>query len=497
MSWWQQDVSSLLKSKAVAYYRHSAEDRQEYSIPIQQEQIRKLAHEHGIEIVEEFKDYGKSGLGIKGRSEFKRMLEYVIDAKKEFEYILVLDVSRWGRFQDLDLSAHYMWFCKHHGRRVVFSKMGFQEDDDPMQQVVMTFERARAAAYSRELSDKVFRGCVKIAELGFRAGGTSPYGLSRLLLDEQKNPVQILQQGQRKSIQNQRVTLAPGEEKEVGVVERIYTDFTRKKCGPTAIAASLNLESIPSPGGKKWSGSIVKSILTNDIYTGTMIYNRTGQKLQSQIKRNPEDEWIRTEDAFKGIISKDLFSKTQKILKNREEEYRRKYSESNMMSKLKTLYEEYGMISAKQIALRKNMLSPHAYTRQFHSLGLAFQNIFSKVLHQTRLSVLEQLNLKAHKIEQHEDFLILNDSFSLIIQPSVPVPCGYQTYWAFRPDPRVEVDITLGVLLSSNGKFDILGYLAFPRIMVNHRTIQFFSSSAGKLELHGYENLDLITELLN
>jgi DNA invertase Pin-like site-specific DNA recombinase len=492
--WWNYDIPAP-KAKAIAYYRHSAEDRQEYSIPIQQEQVRQLAHEHNIQIVEEFKDYGKSGLGIKGRDEFKRMLDYVVDTNIEFEYIFVLDVSRWGRFQDLDLSAHYMWFCKQHGRKVVFTKMGFQDDDDPMQQLILTFERARAATYSRELSDKVFRGCVKIADMGFWAGGYPPYGLSRLLLNEQRHPVQLLEKGQRKSIQNQRVTLAPSQDKEV--VERIYNDFTKKKRNPKEIAHSLNKDNISSPGGKEWSNSMVKCILTNEIYAGTMIYNRTRQKLQSRTERNPKEEWVRTENAFQGIVSTDLFRKTQDIFRKQNAEQLQRHSADDMLCKLKVLFDEYGMISARQISHRKNMLSPHAYTRKFHSLGLAFQEIFSKTLQQARLTVMETLNSKARKMKEYKDYLVLNDCFSLIIQPSIPVPYGYQIYWAFRPDPRVEVDLTLGVPLSNNREYDILGYLVFPRILVSSRTYQLFSSSDNKLELHGHNNLDLIDELLH
>jgi signal transduction histidine kinase/CheY-like chemotaxis protein len=72
------------------------------------------------------------------------------------------------------------------------------------------FERYRAARYSKELSDKVWRGCVRIAEQGYWAGGNPPYGMQRLLLDERREPVGILEPGQHKSIHNQRVTLAGG-----------------------------------------------------------------------------------------------------------------------------------------------------------------------------------------------------------------------------------------------------------------------------------------------
>ena len=44
--------------RGVAYYRHSAKDRQENSVAIQQELVQKWARENGVEIVHEFADRG-------------------------------------------------------------------------------------------------------------------------------------------------------------------------------------------------------------------------------------------------------------------------------------------------------------------------------------------------------------------------------------------------------------------------------------------------------
>lgn len=124
--------------------------------------------------------------------------------------MLCLDVSRWGRFQDIDLSAQFSAVCKKHKKEVIYTTIGKPKEDDPLYPVYVQFERFRAAQYSRELSDKVWRGCVKIAEQGYLAGGKPPYGLSRLLLDEKREPLHVLEAGQHKGIQNQRVTLTEG-----------------------------------------------------------------------------------------------------------------------------------------------------------------------------------------------------------------------------------------------------------------------------------------------
>ena len=66
MSHWREipadDEPVVVRPRAVAYYRHSAQDRQENSIPTEREQVRQWAEKHGVEIIEEFEDAGKSGL---------------------------------------------------------------------------------------------------------------------------------------------------------------------------------------------------------------------------------------------------------------------------------------------------------------------------------------------------------------------------------------------------------------------------------------------------
>jgi hypothetical protein len=63
--WWEiplAEQSPVPKVRAVAYYRHSAHNRQENSIPIQKAQVHKWARDYDVEIIHEFTDAGISGL---------------------------------------------------------------------------------------------------------------------------------------------------------------------------------------------------------------------------------------------------------------------------------------------------------------------------------------------------------------------------------------------------------------------------------------------------
>jgi DNA invertase Pin-like site-specific DNA recombinase len=485
MDWF--NTGSTGKYRAVAYYRHSAQDRQENSVEIQQDQVRQFARENEIEIIREFADRGKSGLSTEGRDGFNEMIrDYIEGGKEAFEFVLVLDVSRWGRYQDTDLSAYYTGLCAKHGKQVVFTSIGFGEQNDLLHGLHLSIERYRAASYSRELSTKVFKGCAKIAEQGFRAGGMPPYGFHRLLLDEQRNPVQILERGQRKSIQNQRVTLTPGNPDEVAVVERIFKDFVKRKYAPKQIALLLNRQDIPSPGGCQWSSASVRSILENELYVGTMVYNRTTQRLKSASHHNPKEEWIRTENAFPAIIDRKLFDRAQEIIIESEEARRIKYSAEDMLERLRLLYEQYGTVRTSLVAADKEMVSAATYAHRFKTFVGAYQHLFSEVIDSRRAEVVQTIKQLVRETEEYGDFIVLRNYVSIRIQPVVAYHHGYEEEWTFMPDVRPDIDITIGVPLSNGGKYDVLGYLFFPRLMLGGRKVKVSTTTADKLDLHAY-----------
>ena len=85
MNWWERpedsDQGPQFAYRAVAYYRHSAQDRQENSIAIQQDQVRSWAKSNGVEIIHEFTDPGKSGLTAEDRPGFQDMMESWVKKK--------------------------------------------------------------------------------------------------------------------------------------------------------------------------------------------------------------------------------------------------------------------------------------------------------------------------------------------------------------------------------------------------------------------------------
>lgn len=302
--------------KAVAYYRHSAEDKQENSVHIQRGHAKEFAQKYNLTIIHEEADEGKSGL-VADRPGFDRLFNNWILSPEapQFDYILVYDVSRWGRFQDPDEAAHYAMIAKKRGKTVIYITHGFPSEENTLLRNLQTpIERYMAAEYSRQLSDKVWHGSMKVSEQGFSAGGTAPYGMNRILLDENKQPIRPLKKGEHKVIANQRVTFAPAEDETNEVIKRIFTMLVHQWYRPEEIAERLNSEGIPSANGGKWNKDKIVKILTNETYIGSRVYNKTWGRLKQKKRANPRDEWIICQDAFGAIVDNKTFRKAQENL---------------------------------------------------------------------------------------------------------------------------------------------------------------------------------------
>ena len=308
--------SQQTPKKAIAYYRHSAEDKQENSVAIQRQHTQKFADEHNIEIIHEEADEGETGL-VDTRPALKRLFANWIENKNapHFDYVFIYDVSRWGRFQDPDQAGYLTYLCKKNGKEVVYVSIGFPNVTDPLYTSLQIYmHRHMAAEYSRQLSSKVFYGSVKISEQGYSAGGTAVYGMARLLLDVNKKPVRILNVGEHKQIANERVSFVPKEDETTETVREIFNLFVKERYLIPDIVTHLNQKGVLSANGKRWDKSKVIKILTDETYIGTRIYNKTWGRLKQKSRKNHRSEWIITPKAFEAVVDEQLFKDAQERL---------------------------------------------------------------------------------------------------------------------------------------------------------------------------------------
>ena len=361
-------VAENKKTRAAEYLRMSTE-HQKYSTENQADRIRQYADKHGMEIVKTYADKGKSGLSIEGRDELKKLIDDVETGTADFEVILVYDISRWGRFQDADESAYYEYICKRAGIAVKYCAEQFENDGSPVATIVKGVKRAMAGEYSRELSAKVFAGQCRLIELGFRQGGMAGYGLRRMRVDQNGVPQGILEHGEHKSLQTDRVILVPGPTEEVETVQWMYRLFVDGGKAESEIAALLNEKGITTDLAGPWTRGTVHQVLTNEKYIGNNVYNRSSFKLKKKRVENSPELWIRADNAFEAVVDPQIFFTAQGIIRERN----RRFSDEEMIERLSRLFDQHGYLSGLIIDESENMPSSGSYQRRFGSLIRAYE----------------------------------------------------------------------------------------------------------------------------
>ena len=68
-----------------------------YSLDAQRDKLLKEAEHRGMQVVEEFRDEGRSGKNVSGRPKFQEMMKRIQDRTDNVDYVLVFKLSRFGR----------------------------------------------------------------------------------------------------------------------------------------------------------------------------------------------------------------------------------------------------------------------------------------------------------------------------------------------------------------------------------------------------------------
>jgi DNA invertase Pin-like site-specific DNA recombinase len=354
---------------AAQYLRKSTE-HQQYSLENQSAAIQKYAEAQGFEVVRTYSDPARRGLVLKHRPGLQQLQQDVVGTPP-YRAILVYDVSRWGRFQDTDESAHYEFLCKSAGVPVHYCAETFANDGTLPSLIMKTLKRTMAAEFSRELGVKVLAGQKRLAGLGFKQGGMPGYGLRRLLISSDREPKQQLQRGERKSIATDRVILVPGPAHELQCVRQIYRMFVSDNLSVYAIARELNKKGIEFVGDSEWDYAAVFAVLTHPKYTGCHVFGRTSSKLYTPVVKLPQSAWVLTPGAFEPLIDHTTYSSAQRILQGRTINK----SDAELLDSLRALLAKRGRLSLSLIKNSDDVPSPSTYRHRFGSLRRAYELI--------------------------------------------------------------------------------------------------------------------------
>ena len=351
--------------KRAAQYLRMSTDHQRYSLGNQVALIAAFAAEEGYEVVRSYEDAGKSGVTTSGRNGLKTLLRDVLSGA-EFSTILVVDVSRWGRYQDPDEAAHYEFLCRDAGVRVVYCAEPFGDDGSPTSALVKSIKRVMAAEYSKQLSDRVRAALRRTMLAGSKAGGNPPYGFARQVVNADGSMGPVLESGSRRSREDQSVRIVHGPEAEIAVVRTIFKLFVRDFRGITEIAHILNLKGIGYRRPGPWNETRIRAVLKNEIAIGVFVFNRT-TSLFGNLAPNDRAAWLRV-PICEPVISKALFDAAQlKLSQLRHHQD----ADSDLVGKLKRLLKKDGYLCRTQIDASPLVPGSIVYIRRFGSLDAA------------------------------------------------------------------------------------------------------------------------------
>ena len=491
--------------RAAEYVRMSTE-HQQYSTENQADKIREYAAQRGIEIVRTYADEGKSGLRIDGRQALQRLIKDVETGAADFQIILVYDVSRWGRFQDADESAYYEYICRRAGIQVAYCAEQFENDGSPVSTIVKGVKRAMAGEYSRELSAKVFAGQCRLIELGFRQGGPAGYGLRRTLVDQHGSIKSELTRGEHKSLQTDRVILMPGPEDEVRIVNLIYRWFIDEGLAESEIAGRLNAMKVRTDLDRDWTRATVNEVLTNEKYIGNNIYNRISFKLKKIRVVNTPEMWIKKEGAFEPIVQPDWFYTAQGIIRARG----RRYTDEELIDRLRSLYQNRGILSGLIIDETESMPSTSVYVHRFGSLIRAYQMVgftpdrdyryleVNRFLRQLHPEIVAQTEAQIAAIggavvrDPATDILRINNEFSVsVVLARCQTRDSGSHRWKVRFDTSLCPDITVAVRLTPANQA-ALDYYLLPRLDFGQPRISLADQNTLEFDCYRFDTLDYL-----
>ena len=501
-------TNTAAHARAAQYVRMSTE-HQQYSPENQLEVVRQYAAAHNLEIVREYSDHGRSGLNIAGREGLNQLMSDVEHQRADFTALLVYDVSRWGRFQDVDESAYYEYVLKRSGIKVHYCAEQFENDGSMSSSVLKTLKRSMAAEYSRELSVKVFSGQCRLIELGFRQGGPAGFGLRRQLIDRDRNPKGVLSLGERKSLQTDRVILVPGPGPEVSTVRHIYEWFVTAGKTERDIMELLNNNGVLGEHGHRWTRATVHQVLTNPKYIGANIYNRRSFKLKHKRVKNPMQMWIWRNAAFEPIIDTELFERARAII----EERHRHLSDDELLARLRTLLQSKGKLSGILIDEAEEMPSSSCYAARFGSLTRAYTLIgwhpdrdfayieANRTLRRKHAELISSIfdDLLATgasvTVNSKNDLLTINAEYtaSLILARCCTTMAGSHR-WHLRFDEGLVPDITIAARLQPDNE-SILDYYLLPRIDAFSAQLNLRPDNGLILDVYRFENLKFFMEI--
>ena len=280
-----------MEIQVASYARFSSQNQKEASIEIQQEHINRFCKENRFTIVKEYVDRAQSATTDQ-RPSFQQMIN---DASLGiFKAIVVYNSSRFAR--NIQDHLKYKAILDSYGVRILSVQEGFDETT-PEGSLLSHFMMSINEYYSKDLSRKIYLGCLESAKKGLHVGGPAPYGYT--ITEDRKYAI---------------------NEQEAEIIRIIFQKVDE---GMTynQIAKYLNNKGYRRRDGKPFSPYFF-DLLSNRKYIGEYIWNRSKRKdaFGNRVSRlyKEEEEIIRIPGGMPQIVDDDLFFRVQAIIASRK-----------------------------------------------------------------------------------------------------------------------------------------------------------------------------------
>ena len=304
------DIMNNIDYKVGIYIRLSKEDeeKEKYSesesIQNQRALLKQYIKENKLTFIQEYVDDGVSGTSF-DRPAFNRMIEDIEQGK--INMVITKDLSRLGR--NYVQSGYYTetYFPEHNVRYIAILD-NIDTSQDNANNDIAPFKSILNEMYAKDTSKKI-NSVLNTKRKQGEYLGTAPYGYKKdpedkyhLIVDEEAaKVVKLIFDKYLEGYGTMQIADFLSEQK-----IPIPSDYNKKKRGTKSITYGL------------WAQSTVRFILSNEIYTGTVVQGKR-KKISFKSKKFidvPEEDWIKVADMHEAIVSKEDFEKAKQILDN-------------------------------------------------------------------------------------------------------------------------------------------------------------------------------------
>lgn len=275
-----KDLTDTIGLRAVFYARVStAEEEQLNAIELQIEENRNVILKNKWKKVDEYIDRSKTGTQVKGRDEYQRLYEDLLEDK--FDIVVIKDQERlmrntkdWYLFIDRLVQTGKLLYMYLDGK--------FYSPDDAL---ITGIRAIIAEEFSRNLSKKLHNyhaGRVEKARQGLEIdlqGSGNVFGWDK------KDGKYIINPEQAK-------------------IRRLMCEGIMARKGSTQIAKELNEAGYRNTVGNPWKPMDIPKFVYDCKNVGTMIINKEKHDFESkQVVKLPEEEWVYVKNALPPIVT--------------------------------------------------------------------------------------------------------------------------------------------------------------------------------------------------